>query len=130
MGFLVDTYLRYATGINWRLTLYTLSFTREMNYVRLAIGWGLLLCMVLLFAVTLFYFRKTHFKLIGKTRTLYVAGWALLAFIRAGILLWGNRSIPGFLSMGIDWVPLGLFMALMVVTLGLVRQRKADRATQ
>lgn len=46
--FLIDLYLRYGSGITWRLTWVTLSFTPQMNYARLFIAWTQLIGMGLL----------------------------------------------------------------------------------
>lgn len=54
----VDLYLRYATGITWTIILYTLQFTPEMNYLRLAFGWGLFLVAILLIVLTVRSYRK------------------------------------------------------------------------
>lgn len=54
----VDVYLRYATGIDWRLTLFTPHFQPSMNYIRLAVAWGQLAAMVLLVFLTAVLLRK------------------------------------------------------------------------
>lgn len=51
-------YWTYATGITWRLTFWTMQFTPEMNYMRLAIGWLMLLAMLGLLIGTSRAFRN------------------------------------------------------------------------
>lgn len=48
--FLVDTYLRYATGLSWATVRMTHQWTPEMNYTRLAIAWCQCLCALALLA--------------------------------------------------------------------------------
>ena len=55
--FLIDLYLRYGSGITWRLTWVTLSFTPQMNYARLFIAWTQLIGMGLLVLLTVICFR-------------------------------------------------------------------------
>ena len=42
MYLMVELYLRYATGLSWTTIFFTFRWTAEMNYMRLAIAWGLL----------------------------------------------------------------------------------------
>lgn len=54
--FLVDLYLRYATGLTWQTIFLTLQWTPQMNYTRLFIAW----CQ---FLVGLFFILWTAFSL-------------------------------------------------------------------
>ncbi|MBM6924936.1 hypothetical protein [Pseudoflavonifractor phocaeensis] len=47
-----------ATGITWRLTLTTLHYTPEMNYMRLFVGWLMLAAMVALAVGTVRSFAR------------------------------------------------------------------------
>ena len=58
VGFLIDLYTRFATGLNWRVIRMTPYWTPEMNYLRLAIAWALFLNMVFLLLFTVWHLRK------------------------------------------------------------------------
>ena len=51
-------YWTMATGITWRLTLTTLHYTPEMNYMRLFVGWLMLAAMVALAVGTVRSFAR------------------------------------------------------------------------
>ena len=76
--FAVNVYLRYATGITWRLTLLTLNYEPRMNYMRLAFAWLELLCFVVMVAVTVLRFCRKPLPVSRKRVGLLVAGWCLL----------------------------------------------------
>lgn len=76
---MADAYLRLATGINWRLTLMTPYFEPQMNYVRLAIGWGQLIAAVVLIVCTVRSFRKPGITLSRKGKWGLLGGWVLFA---------------------------------------------------
>ena len=59
----VELYLRWATGLTWRLTLRTFVFTPEENYTRLVIAWVQLLVLLLMFFFTFRSFRNIHLDL-------------------------------------------------------------------
>ncbi len=121
----VDLYLRYATGINWRLTAMTRYFTPELNYTRLVMGWVQLVCMALLPVITWLCFRKAKISLSSRDRTRLKAGWALLAAVLVGSRWWQRgKWIVAF----IDWGGLLLFAVLIVITLGSWRSQKAEKA--
>ena len=58
VGFLIDLYTRFATGLNWRVIRMTPYWTPEMNYLRLAIAWALFCNMVFLLLFTVWRLRK------------------------------------------------------------------------
>lgn len=127
--FAVDLYLRYATGINWRLTRFTLHFTPEMNYMRLAMAWVQLLCMVLLPGITLLCYRKVAVTLTSRNRVLLIGGWALLAVGLVGSRLWLGGQGFAVRAAVTDWGGLGLFTALFVLIRCSLRTRNAGEGT-
>ena len=123
----VELYLRWATGLTWRLTLRTFVFTPEENYTRLVIAWVQLLVMLLMFFFTFRSFRKIHFDLRRRrNRFLLAGGWALLILLHL-LKNWGYPIIyqnPAMdFSLGIrlllragDVLLLALFAALLTAT--------------
>ena len=92
--FLVDVYLRWATGITWGLTALTFVYEPHMNYMRLLIAWAGLLCFLTLFTVTVLRFRKKPLTPTRKIVVLLAVGW--------GICLLLHTPLPGTLLFPLD----------------------------
>ena len=123
----VDVYLRYATGINWRLTLFTPHFQPSMNYIRLATAWGQLAAMVLLVFLTAVLLRKKELADTRRSRGLLLGGWAL--FLLSCVLpslLWSSQRWFAFFFAALDWGRIALLAALLVLTLRFLRGRRAE----
>ena len=123
----VDVYLRYATGINWRLTLFTPHFQPSMNYIRLAVAWGQLAAMVLLVFLTAVLLRKKELADTRRSRGLLLGGWAL--FLLSCVLpslLWSSQRWFAFFFAALDWGRIALLAALLVLTLRFLRGRRAE----
>lgn len=58
VGFMVDTYLRFGTGLNWRTVRWTFWWTPEMNYMRLFVAWAQLVGMVGIIFISVALLRK------------------------------------------------------------------------
>lgn len=72
----VELYIRWATGITWKLVLATPYFTLSMNYIRLAIAYVQLLVMLLMFFLTIRSFRQVRVDLKKRENTgLLAGGW-------------------------------------------------------
>lgn len=138
----VDLYLRYGTGITWSIIMLTPQFTPEMNYMRLAIGWGQFLAGVLLIVLTLWSYRKNavacdkkHMILAG-TELLLLVGltFAQNGTIRA-ILSRPNAHEPLYQDLCFwvnscgDYIRLWLLVALLVLGSAQIRQRRMDHKT-
>ena len=130
----VELYLRWATGINWKLTLYTLSFTPEQNYTRLLIAWIQLFAMLVMLAVTIRSFRYVRVTPNRRNIVRLSAGWAALIFLNA-LKNWGYTQlyqIPTFsFSLGLrllleagNVLLLILFTALLIVTVSVIRSHQ------
>lgn len=134
----IDLYLRWATGITWKIIWLTPQFTPEMNYMRLAIGWGQFLAGVLLIVLTLRSYRKCVAVFDRKHKIL--AGTEL--FLLAGLTLAQNgiirqlHALPDervkeiwylWIRFCGDCIRLWLLAALLVWVAALVRQRRRDR---
>lgn len=131
----VELYLRWATGLTWRLTLRTFVFTPAENYTRLVIAWAQLLAMLLMFFFTFRSFRKIHFDMHSRrNRFLLAGGWVLLILLRL-LKNWGYPLIyqnPTMdFSLGVrlllragDVLLLALFAALLTATVCALRKPK------
>lgn len=81
-------YFRYATGITWRLTLQTIGFQPEWNYMRLAIAWVMLLAMVLMVFCTARSFRRVTLAPSRRNTALLAAGWGLWLLLPRALNAW------------------------------------------
>ena len=132
----VELYLRWATGLTWRLTLRTFVFTPEENYTRLVIAWVQLLVLLLMFFFTFRSFRNIHLDLHSRrNRFLLAGGWVLLILLHL-LKNWGYPIIyqnPGMdFSLGVrlllragDVLLLALFATLLTATVCALRNSKS-----
>lgn len=123
----VELYVRWATGISWRLVLTTPYFTPEMNYMRLATAWVQLAVMLVMFLVTLRSFRAARIDLKNRGTVIRLAaGWvgvlALHILKSRGYALIYQIDALNF-SLGVrlllragDLLVLAAFLAVLVVT--------------
>lgn len=121
----VNLYLRYATGISWRLVLFTLNYEPSMNYARLAFAWLEVLCVAVLVLVTVLRLRKKPLALTKRSGILYIAGWIVFALLFIPIPLNPQSMLSNLWYTLADWLRLGLFTVLAVTTFRLIRARKA-----
>lgn len=91
----VNMFLRYGTGITWRLTLFSLHYEPSMNYMRLAFAWLEVACIVALLVVTVVRIGKQPLAVSKKNVAITVVWWVLfgLTWVRLSVdpmSLWGN----------------------------------------
>jgi len=121
--FAVNIYLRYATGITWRLTLWTFNYEPSMNYLRLAFAWLEVAWAVTMVAVTLRRFWKAPIAATKKNIVLLTAGWVLFALLFIPLRLDPLSGLTNMVYLFLDWIKLGLLTALMLATVRLIRSR-------
>lgn len=123
----VELYLRWATGITWRLVLTTPHFTPSMNYVRLAIAYVQLLVMLLMFFFTIRSFRDTRIDLKKRRNLILLVGsWvglAVLHFLKGRLywLIYQNPALDTSLGVRLllrfgDVLLLAMFAVLLTVS--------------
>ena len=120
--FLVDTYLRFATGISWSMVFLTPYFEPSMNYARLAIAWCQLAVAVLLIVVTAVRLRRKPLEPTRRNKIALLVGWAVFVALRL-------IPLPLIQSMVfyavVDGVRLVFFTVLVTATARYVRTRCA-----
>lgn len=126
----VNLYLRYATGITWRLTLFTLNYEPSMNYTRLAFAWIELLCFVVMVIITILRFQKKQLVLDKRGKGLYIAGWVVLALLFIPVQLDPLSGLSNIRYMFLDWIKIGLFTTLVITTLRLIKTHKAKASEE
>ncbi|MEG1395368.1 MAG: hypothetical protein RSC82_00210, partial [Oscillospiraceae bacterium] len=130
-----DLYLRYASGITWRIIQLTPQFEPSMNYMRLAIGWGQFLGGILLICLTLWSFRKVALTLNRKHGLLTLANLLLLVgfgFAQNGLVRHFlltpqshkpfNQGMVSLIQVCGDYIRLVLLVVLLVQCAALLRQ--------
>ena len=132
----VELYLRWATGLTWRLTLRTFVFTPEENYTRLVIAWVQLLVILLMFFFTFRSFRNIHLDLHSRRNLFLLAGGWILLILLYSLKNWSYPIIyqnPGMdFSLGVrlllrtgDVLLLALFATLLTATVCALRNSKS-----
>ena len=120
--FLVDVYLRWATGITWGLTALTFVYEPHMNYMRLLIAWAGLLCFLALLTVTVLRFRKKPLTPTRKVVVLLAVGWSICLLLHTPLPSMALFPLDPFsfaanvLFHLLDWVKIALFAVLAALT--------------
>ena len=79
---LFDIYMAYATGISRANVLYTFQWTPQMNYMRLAFAWIMLLSLLVMITITVVRFGKKELVSEKKGRKqLIIVGLVLVALV-------------------------------------------------
>lgn len=128
--FAVNVYLRWATGIRWSLTLWTLNYEPSMNYTRLVFAWIELLCINVIMLVTVLRFRSKPLTFSRKNLCLLTAGWFLLGLLFLPVRFDPLSVTAQILYIFTDWVRLPLLTAMITNTLRLWRSRKEEHQTK
>ena len=126
--FAVNIHLRYATGITWRLTLWTFNYEPSMNYLRLAFAWLEVVWTATMVAVTLRRFWKAPIAVTRKNIMLLATGWVLFALLFIPLRMDPLSGMANVVYIFLDWIKLGLLMLLLMATIRLLRSRKKDGA--
>ena len=128
--FAVNVYLRYGTGITWRLTQWTLNYDPSMNYTRLAFAWFELISYVAIISVTVMLLRKKPLNATKKTYTLLAVGCIALAltFIPISIVTLLSSTIAARLySIFFDWIRIALLTPILTTAARMLYTRKLNR---
>ena len=120
VGFLIDLYTRFATGLNWRIIRMTPYWTPEMNYLRQAIAWALFCNMVFLLLFTVWRLRKETVFPKGLKVLLAVLPLVGIALRFTLPYILAYDYIYRFWTMFIEWP----FMALIVAAAVKLWQRR------
>lgn len=140
--FCVDSYLRYGTGLNWRVVFQTFRWTAQMNYMRLFIGWCQFLVLALMIAMTLCAYRGYVAKRAEWGKIGF--GWVVLIVLRV-LPVWYERSIWekhgmeaymellgqagwGLLDNLLEYLRFGIFCYLVIRMLGMLRLRNLEKS--
>ena len=121
----VDAYLRVATGVSWKIILWTPHYASEMT-MGLIVGWIEFAVMLVLMGWTIWTFAKEPAAIKKKTLIFLVGGTVLMIAVSSiyGILLvyrWTQ-----IISALLDWLVKFMFMASVVAIIRCVRNKKKE----
>ena len=121
----VDAYLRVATGVSWKIILWTLHYSSEMGLtMQLIIGWMEFAILLALMGWTIWTFAKEPAGIKKKTLIFLVGGTILVIAVSS---IFGTLLVyrwTQIISALLDWLVKFLFMASVVAVIRWVRNRK------
>ena len=127
--FLVDLYIRSATGVSWHLVRLTPIYEPSMNYVRLAFAWAQLTCICILLIATVLSFRRQYMAVDRKRWVILGGGWGLWALSNIPIPLPLYRVAWITVGFVLSWARLVSLAVLLVCTVCMIRSaRITERA--
>jgi transcriptional regulator with XRE-family HTH domain len=129
--FSIDVYLRFATGLSWKVIFYTFHWTYSMNYMRLVVGWIQFLALILFICITIVKFRNTPYSIQDKTKLRIISSWILVALLQSILILIPiiiraiflssihtlNGTLINFTIVFIDWISIIAFTYALVNTI-------------
>lgn len=124
--FFVDTYLRYGSGISWRLVFLTRHFLPEFNYNRLLFAWIELIVFVLLTIITIVKEKNYPLSLTKKNKVFYVLGWILFFVLLIPVDYSQSTTLKNIYFIFGDWLRIFLFISLVSVSFR-VRAREIEK---
>ena len=121
--FFVDIFIRYGTGITWRLIFLTKDFLPQWNYSRLIASWIEFIIFILLTVSTIVKEKSKTLILTKKRKVFYILGW-ILFFVLLVPYNFGDLSIFAniYYIFG-DWLRVVLYIFLITWSLRLRSQK-------
>lgn len=98
-----------------------------MNYMRLAIAWVELICVCVLFWVTVLRFRKNPLAGTKRNHGWLIAGWIVYVLLRIFLVIHPFEFELRFFYIWSDWIKLPLLTALVTNTVRLIYRYKMER---
>lgn len=120
---IVDLYLRYATGANWRFVFWAFQYSLQLT-AHVIVAWAQLLCFVALTAVTVLRFRTSPPASTRKNAVFAGAAWVICIACHVILALFqispdlsiAQLRFTQFLHAVFDWIGNALFVAATVFT--------------
>lgn len=95
--FMSDIYMSYATGISRSAVFLTLRWTAQMNYLRLAFAWLLVLILGGIIAVTVIRLGKKPFETKAEGKKKLILVWLVLLAVQMITMVWGRSEVYQYL---------------------------------
>ena len=117
--FLFDIFMSFATGINRANVLHSLRWTPEMNYMRLAFAWFLVISLAVMIVITVLRFRKCHEANEKKIKKRLIIAWIVVAVLQGIAMVWPHTGIYSYILSNI--ISMGMVYRIMSILLGWAR---------
>ena len=117
--FLFDIFMSFATGINRTNVLHSLRWTPEMNYMRLAFAWFLVISLTVMIVITVLRFRKCHEADEKKIKKRLIIAWIIVAVLQGIAMVWPHTGIYSYILSNI--ISMGMVYRIMSILLGWAR---------
>ena len=117
--FLFDIFMSFATGINRANVLHSLRWTPEMNYMRLAFAWFLVISLAVMIVITVLRFRKCHEADEKKIKKRLIIAWSVVAVLQGIAMVWPHTGIYSYILSNI--ISMGMVYRIMSILLGWAR---------
>lgn len=95
---LFSLYMYWATGIMRTDVLFTFMWTEEMNYLRLAIAWGMVLVWLALIVVSVIKFRKKPFSSLEQGKKMIIWTCTIFVVVRGVELVFLNAEVIKYVA--------------------------------
>ena len=89
--------MAYATGIGREYVLYTAKWTKQMNYMRLAFAWGMLIALLVIMVFTVIRLGKLQELMEKKAKSQLIISWGVVVVVQAVAMIWPRTVLFGSL---------------------------------
>lgn len=141
MYVLFDIYMSYATGISRSAVFLTLRWTPQMNYLRLAFAWLLVLILGIIIAVTVIRLGKKPYTTENKGQKKLIIAWFVLIGFQIATMVWGRTEVYQYLvnniwtlgavyrliSIVLSWTKIIMITVALVITMKYIKGRKVNK---
>lgn len=141
MYVLFDIYMSYATGISRSAVFLTLRWTPQMNYLRLAFAWLLVLILGIIIAVTVIRIGKKPYTTENKGQKKLIIAWFVLIGFQIATMVWGRTEVYQYLvnniwtlgavyrliSIVLSWTKIIMITVALVITMKYIKGRKVNK---
>ena len=117
--FLFDIFMSFMTGINRANVLHSLRWTPEMNYMRLAFAWFLVISLAVMIVITVLRFRKCYEVDEKKIKKRLIIAWIVVAVLQGIAMVWPHTGIYSYILSNI--ISMGMVYRIMSILLGWAR---------
>lgn len=116
---LFDIYMSYATGISRTSVIHTFQWTYQMNYMRLAFAWIMVISLLVMIAITVIRFGKYPVVSEQKTRKQLIISWAVVVVLQAIAMIWPRTGLFDYILANI--ISMEMVYRLITITLSWTR---------
>ena len=116
---LFDIYMSYATGISRTNVIHTFQWTYQMNYMRLAFAWIMVISLLVMIVITVIRFGKYPMVSEQKTRKQLIISWAVVVVLEVVAMIWPRTGLFDYILANI--ISMEMVYRLITITLSWTR---------